>query len=80
MKDAVASLGADSDSLLVMESIPVAETRQYVEEVAANYWIYRQLMGKETPSLTQAAGDARIIDPTADADPKDVALVDDDDQ
>ena len=80
VKDAVNSLGADSDSLLVMESIPVAETRQYVEEVAANYWIYRQLMGKQTPSLTQAAGDARVIDPTADADPQDVALVDDDDQ
>jgi soluble lytic murein transglycosylase-like protein len=80
VKDAVNSLGADQDSLLVMESIPVAETRQYVEEVAANYWIYRQLMGKETPSLTQAARDAQIIDPTADADPRDVALVDDDDQ
>ncbi len=80
VKDAVNSLGPDSDSLLVMESIPVAETRQYVEEVAANYWIYRQLMGKETPSLTQAAGDARIIDPTADADAHDVAMVDDDDQ
>ncbi|MBW8734870.1 MAG: transglycosylase SLT domain-containing protein, partial [Asticcacaulis sp.] len=80
VKDAVNSLGPDSDALLVMESIPVAETRQYVEEVAANYWIYRQLMGKETPSLTQAAGDARVIDPTADADPQDVALVEPDDQ
>lgn len=80
VKDAVTSLGPDADALLVMESIPVAETRQYVEEVAANYWIYRQLMGKETPSLTQAAGDAKVIDPTADADPRDVAMVDDDDQ
>jgi soluble lytic murein transglycosylase-like protein len=80
VKDAVTSLGSDADALLVMESIPVAETRQYVEEVAANYWIYRQLMGKETPSLTQAAGDARVIDPTADADPRDVAMVDTDDQ
>lgn len=80
VKDAVTSLGPDADALLVMESIPVAETRQYVEEVAANYWIYRQLMGKQTPSLTQAAGDARIIDPTADADPQDVALVEPDDE
>ena len=80
VKDAVTSLGPDADALLVMESIPVAETRQYVEEVAANYWIYRQLMGKETPSLTQAAGDAKVIDPTADADPKDVAMADTDDQ
>lgn len=80
VKDAVNSLGPDADALLVMESIPVAETRQYVEEVAANYWIYRQLMGKQTPSLTQAAGDARVIDPTADADPQAVAMVDADDQ
>ena len=77
VKDAVTTLGDDADSLLVMESIPVAQTREYVEEVAANYWIYRQLMGKQTPSLTQAASDARIIDTTADADRTDVALADD---
>ena len=80
VKDAVTSLGDDADSLLVMESIPVAQTRQYVEEVAANYWIYRQLMGKQTPSLTQAASDAHIIDTTADADRTDVALADDGEQ
>ncbi|MBP2158492.1 MULTISPECIES: lytic transglycosylase domain-containing protein [Asticcacaulis] len=67
VKDAMDSLGNDYDSLLVMESIPVAQTRQYIEEVAANYWIYRQIMGKETPSLHQAANDARIIDASADA-------------
>ncbi len=67
VKDAMDSLGNDYDSLLVMESIPVAQTRQYIEEVAANYWIYRQIMGKETPSLQQAANDARIIDASADA-------------
>ncbi len=67
VKDAMDSLGNDYDSLLVMESIPVAQTRQYIEEVAANYWIYRQIMGKETPSLIQAANDARIIDASADA-------------
>ncbi len=80
VKDAVSSLGNDADSLLVMESIPVAQTRQYVEEVAANYWIYRQLMGKDTPSLSQAAADAKVIDPKADAGPGAVAMVDDDDQ
>lgn len=67
VKDAMSSLGTDADAILIMESIPVAQTRQYVEEVAANYWIYRQLMGKETPSLIQAANDARIIDFSADA-------------
>ena len=66
VKDALDSLGGDTDSLLVMESIPVAQTRQYVEEVAASYWIYRQLMDQPSPSLAQAAADARIIDATAD--------------
>ncbi|HVZ29350.1 MAG TPA: transglycosylase SLT domain-containing protein, partial [Asticcacaulis sp.] len=61
VKDAMDNLGNDYDSLLVMESIPVAQTRQYVEEVAANYWIYRQIMGKDSPSLVQAASDARIV-------------------
>ncbi len=67
VKDAVDSLGSDADSLLVMESIPVAQTRQYVEEVVANYWIYRQIMGKDSKTLAQAASDAKIITLSADA-------------
>lgn len=67
VKDAVDSLGNDADSLLVMESIPVAQTRQYVEEVVANYWIYRQIMGKDSKTLAQAANDAKIINLSADA-------------
>jgi len=67
VKDALDSLGDDADSLLVMESIPVAQTRQYVEEVAANYWIYRQIMGKDSKTLAQAASDAKIISLSADA-------------
>lgn len=66
VKDAMDSLGPDADSLLFMESIPVAQTRQYVEEVAANYWIYRQIMGQPTKTLAQAASDARIIDASVD--------------
>jgi soluble lytic murein transglycosylase-like protein len=66
VKDALDSLNDKDDSLLMMESIPVAQTRQYVEEVAASYWIYRQLMGQTTPSLTLAANDAAIIDVTKD--------------
>ncbi len=66
VKDAKDSLGSDVDSLLFMESIPVAQTRQYVEEVAANYWIYRQIMGQPTKTLALAANDAPIIDASAD--------------
>ncbi|MGN6422540.1 MAG: transglycosylase SLT domain-containing protein, partial [Asticcacaulis sp.] len=61
VKDALDSLGDGSDSLLVMESIPVAQTRQYVEEVAASYWIYRQLMNQQTPTLAMAASDSPVI-------------------
>lgn len=67
VKDATDSLGDDADSLLVMESIPVAQTRQYVEEVAANYWIYRQIMGKDSKTLALAASDAKIITLSADS-------------
>ncbi len=66
VKDALDSLGPDADALLVMESIPVAQTRQYVEEVAANYWIYRQMMGKSSPTLAAAAADAKILDVSLD--------------
>lgn len=66
VKDAVAALGSDNDSLLFMESIPVAETRQYVEEVAANYWIYRQILGHQSKTLAQAASDAPMISAASD--------------
>ncbi len=62
VKDAVAKLGPDaSDSILLMESIPVAETRQYVEEVAANYWIYHQILGESNKTLGLAANDAQVV-------------------
>lgn len=62
VKDALAALGPDaSDSILLMESIPVAETRQYVEEVAANYWIYHQILGEPNKTLAMAAADKPVL-------------------
>ena len=66
VKDTATALNGDNDSLLFMESIPVAETRQYVEEVAANYWIYRQILGHSSKTLVQAASDAPSIDAASD--------------
>ncbi len=43
------------DPLLFIESIPVAETRAYVEKVLANFWIYRHRLGQPTPSLEAIA-------------------------
>jgi len=62
VKDALAQLGPDADdSVLLMESIPVAETRQYVEEVAANYWIYHQILGEPNKTLAMAANGNQVL-------------------
>lgn len=62
VKDALAQLGPDAnDSILMMESIPVAETRQYVEEVAANYWIYHQILGEPNKTLAMAANGTQVL-------------------
>lgn len=44
------------DPVLWLESIPFDETRDYVEKVFANYWLYQQRM-KQTPVSLQALAD-----------------------
>ncbi len=57
-------LKTGEDPLLFVEAIPVAETRDYVERVLANLWLYRLQMGQETPSLDAlAAGAWPIYEP-----------------
>ncbi len=52
------------DPLLFIESIPLRETRIFVERVMANLWIYRHRMGQDSPSLTQlAAGEWPVYNP-----------------
>ena len=47
-----------NDPLLFIESIPNRETRDYVEKVLANFWIYRDRLGQPRPSLRAVvAGD-----------------------
>jgi soluble lytic murein transglycosylase-like protein len=46
---------SNGDPLLFLESLPNRETRNFVERVMANYWIYQDRMGQETPSLDQVA-------------------------
>ena len=43
------------DPLLFIESIRSRETRQFIERVSANYWIYRMRLGQSTPSLDATA-------------------------
>lgn len=54
--------GGPTDSLLVMESLPALETRDYVEKVMVAYWTYKRRFGGETNTLDALARGERIID------------------
>ncbi len=43
------------DPLLFLESLPNEQTRNFVERVLANYWIYQDRLGQQTASLDQVA-------------------------
>jgi soluble lytic murein transglycosylase-like protein len=49
------SLNAAQDPLLYVASIPLNETRDFVQRVLANYWMYQIRLGQPTPSLDQMA-------------------------
>lgn len=51
----VKSAARHDDPLLFVESIPVPETRAFVERVMTNFWIYRLKYGQGTESLDSAA-------------------------
>jgi len=63
----VNTVGADADSLTLIESIPFAETRAYVQKVMAAYWAYRRQFGVESRTLDAVASDAPLIDARLDA-------------
>jgi soluble lytic murein transglycosylase-like protein len=48
----------NGDALLFMESIPVRETRVFVERVMTNFWAYRNHLGQTSPSLDAIAAGA----------------------
>jgi len=48
----------EQDPLLFIESIGFYETRNYIERVMANLWLYRMRLGQETPSLDATASGA----------------------
>jgi soluble lytic murein transglycosylase len=45
----------EQDPLLFMESIPGAETRQFIERVLTNYWLYQDCLGQKVPTLDALA-------------------------
>jgi len=48
-------MDASTDPLTFIESIPSRETRIFVEKVLSNFWIYRQRMQQDSPSLDAIA-------------------------
>ncbi|MEQ8586620.1 MAG: lytic transglycosylase domain-containing protein [Thalassobaculaceae bacterium] len=44
-----------NDPLLFIETIPSRETREFIERVLSNVWIYRHRLGQTAPSLDRAA-------------------------
>ncbi|MDV7340734.1 lytic transglycosylase domain-containing protein [Terasakiella sp. A23] len=45
----------EDDPLLFIESIPSRETRIFIERVLTNFWVYRDRMGQEAPTLDAIA-------------------------
>lgn len=60
-------LGPDPDTLLLIESLPAQETRNYVEKVVAGYWTYRKMFGASTNTLDALASGSRTVDIRLDA-------------
>ena len=57
------SIHHHGDALLFLESIPVQETRVFVERVLTNFWAYRNRFGQPSPSLDAiAAGNWPMYD------------------
>jgi soluble lytic murein transglycosylase len=59
--DKLAAAMPDADSLLLIESLAGAETRDFVHRVMANYWIYRQLFSQPSPTLDATAAGSKMI-------------------
>ncbi len=64
---AASLLGPDCDTLLLIESLPAQETRNYVEKVVAGYWTYRKMFGAQSGTLDAVAGGSRTVDIRLDA-------------
>jgi soluble lytic murein transglycosylase len=54
-------LGSEGDSLMAIESMPGAQTREFVEKVVAGYWIYRNIFGQDSRTLDAVASGAKTV-------------------
>lgn len=58
----VKKIGPECDTLLLIESLPALETRDYVEKVMVAYWSYRRKFGGDARTLDAVARGERLID------------------
>jgi soluble lytic murein transglycosylase-like protein len=66
LKRTEAALGDGFDSLMLIETMPAAETRAYVKKVMAAYWTYRRQFGAPTRTLDAVASDMPTVDARLD--------------
>ncbi len=62
LQKTAALLGEDDESLMVIESMPAPETRDYVEKVMVAYWVYQKKFGQESRTLDALATGEKYID------------------
>ena len=55
------AIGAYTDALMFIESIPARETRIFIERVLSNLWMYRERLGEPAPSLDALAAGERPV-------------------
>ena len=66
-------IDAGDDPLLFIESLPSRETRNFIERVLANLWIYRQRLNQPSPSLDRIAAGERPLYTSLDVNGPEVA-------
>ncbi|HSK39626.1 MAG TPA: lytic transglycosylase domain-containing protein [Arenibaculum sp.] len=69
-------IGPVDDPLLFLESLPSRQTRNFVEQVLTNLWIYRQRLDQSDPSLDAIAAGRRPVYIPMDIPPVDIPPVD----
>ena len=61
MLGALRRLGPNPDPLLLIETIDVPQSRDYVEKVVAAYWVYQRLFGGSLNTLDAVASGATLV-------------------
>lgn len=71
-----AKIDYNNDPLLFIESLPSRETRNYVEFVLSNFWIYRLRLGQSLSSMDQLIGGAWPVYIAQDGAAPDIRQID----